>query len=81
MSNLRIEPLKLQNREFRCVYDIIINQYLNGKLTTFNTDHIMFAYFFQRGNISKTKRLYQDILILEELILQFQFQHMLKSLL
>ncbi len=63
MCNLRIEESKMDDKGFKCVYEIIIDEYNNGKLTTYNNDYIMYAYFFQLSNILKQKLKQKDIQI------------------
>ena len=78
MSNLCIEYSKLSDKGFRCVYDIINDEYINNKLTTYDNDYMMYAYFFQLSSILKQKLKRKDIQIQEEYIQQYQFQLMQK---
>ena len=81
MCNLCIESDKLNDKGFLCVYDIIKDEYSHGKLTTYDDDYMMYAYFFQLSSISKRKLKQKDIQIHAEYIQPYQYQHMQKLVL
>lgn len=78
MSNLCIELNKMNDKGFMCVYDIIQDEYNNNKLTTYDDEYTMYAYFFQLSNISKTKLKLKDMRTQGVFIRIYQFLHMLK---
>lgn len=75
MSNLRIEPLKSRDIDFRTVYEIIQNLYMNGKLNTYGDDYEMFACFFRLSNIKKITRSLWETPVNDECTNIFQFLH------